>query len=296
MWWRRINIDQSGRQDKADSVQGVWRNGRRVTEFPGLPSVDRRLFIPNTVWDVNDSGFVRLSRSDDPEAWERLVTSDEPITTRIEDDVWAVSSSSGPSIMATMIDALRLKPGMRVLEIGTGTGYNAACMAEMGADVVTVEIDQGAADHARGALQAAGYPNVVVITGNGEEGAPAHAPFDRVIATAAAHTIPYAWVEQTTAGGLIVVPLAATFHPAQPMVILTVGVDGTAEGRFTAPAYFMPLRHQRLSQSVRRETEERWIQSGKPDCTRYGVTVSPNGQRIWLDSPKNVVETTCNID
>jgi protein-L-isoaspartate(D-aspartate) O-methyltransferase len=167
--------------------------------------------------------------------------------------------------------------------------YNAACMAELGADVVSVEIDEDAADHPRTALRAAGYPEVVVITGNGEGGAPAHAPFDRVIATAAAHTVPYSWVDQTTEGVLIVVPWAATFHPAGPLAVLTVRTDGTAQGRFTAPAYFMPLRHQRLPQSVRDETEDRWIKAGMPDCTRYGVTVTPEGQRIWMDSPENVL-------
>lgn len=260
-----------------------------MTRLPALPPVDRRLFIPETVWVSKNGGFVPLSRSDDPEAWERLVASDDPITTQLKDGIWPTSSSSGPSIMAQMIDALQLKAGMRVLEIGTGTGYNAACMAELGADVVTVEIDPELADHARGALRAAGRPDLVVITGNGEDGAPEHAPFDRVIATAAAHTIPYAWIEQTTAAGLIVVPWAATFHPAGPLAILTVNADGTAEGRFTDPAYFMPLRHQRLPQTVRNETEERWIKAGKPDCTRYGITVTPKAQYIWMDSPDNVV-------
>lgn len=260
-----------------------------MTGFSGLPPVDRRLFIPETVWVSDGDGFVRLSRSDDPETWERLVASDDPITTRLKDGIWPTSSSSGPSIMAKMIDALQLKAGMRVLEIGTGTGYNAACMAQLGTDVVSIEIDQDAADHARAALRAAGYTDVVVITGNGEDGAPAHAPFDRVIATAAAHTVPYTWIEQTAVGGLIAVPWAATFHPAWPLAILTTRADGTAEGRFTAPAYFMPLRHQRLPQTVRDETEERWIKAGKPDCTRYGVTVTPEGQQIWLDSPDNVI-------
>jgi protein-L-isoaspartate(D-aspartate) O-methyltransferase len=260
-----------------------------VTAFFGLPPVDRRLFIPETVWVSSADGFVALSRSQDPDGWERLVTSDEPIATQLKNGIWPTSSSSGPSFMAHMIDALQLKAGMRVLEIGTGTGYNAACMAELGAEVVTIEIDPLTADHARGALQAAGYPDVAVITGNGEEGAPAHAPFDRIIATAAAHTLPYVWIAQTKATGLIVVPWAPTFHPADPLAILTVHADGTADGRFTVPAYFMPLRDQRLPQTVRHEAEERWIKAGKPDCSRYGVTVTPKGQCIWLDNPANIV-------
>jgi protein-L-isoaspartate(D-aspartate) O-methyltransferase len=259
-----------------------------MSDFAGLPPVDRRLFIPETIWVVRDGTFIPLSRGDDPEEWDRLVASDDAITTRVKDGMWAMSSSSAPSVMARMIDALRLEPGMRVLEIGTGTGYNAACLAALGAEVVSVEIDEKAAHHARDAVRAAGHPGVVVITANGEGGAPAHAPFDRVMATAAAHTVPYSWIEQTEVGGVIVVPWAATFHPAGPLAVLTIRADGTAEGRFTAPARFMPLRDQRLSQAVLHETEERWIKAGRPDCSRYGVTVTPTGQRIWLDSPANL--------
>ncbi|WP_067793691.1 methyltransferase domain-containing protein [Actinomadura formosensis] len=260
-----------------------------MSEFSGLPPVDRRLFVPETVWVVRDGRFVELSRTDAPEEWEKLVTSDEAIATQVKDRMWPMSSSSAPSVMAQMITALQLKAGMRVLEVGTGTGYNAACLAALGAEVVSVEIERAAADHARRALRAAGHPDVVVITGDGERGAPSHAPFARVLATAAAHTVPYAWIEQTEAGGLIVVPWAATFHPAGPLAVLAVRADGSAEGRFTAPVRFMPLRGQRLPQTALQETEERWAAAGKPEASRFGVTVTPAGQRIWLDSPDNPV-------
>ncbi|GLZ10745.1 O-methyltransferase [Actinomadura sp. NBRC 104425] len=260
-----------------------------MTRFPGLPCIDRRVFIPETVWVVRDAQLVALSRRDEPEEWERLVASDEPIMTQIKDGMWPTSSSSAPSVMAKMIGALRVDAGMRVLEIGTGTGYNAACLAALGAEVVSMEIDPSAADHARHALRVAGFGDVTVITGDGEKGAPAHAPFDRVICTAAAHTVPYAWVEQTRPGGVIVVPWAATFHPAGPLAVLEVRADGTAEGPFVSPAYFMPLRGQGIPQAVRHETEERWIKAGRPDCTRFWVTVTLEGQRVWLDSPDNPI-------
>lgn len=260
-----------------------------MSAFPGLPSVDRRLFIPETVWVVRDGRLVTLARADEPEEWERLVEADEPIITMVKDGAWPTSSSTGPSMMAQMIRALRLEAGMRVLEIGTGTGYNAACLAELGAMVVTVEVDGEMAEHARAALRSAGRPGVVVIAGDGEAGAPSHAPFDRVIATAAAHTVPYAWVEQTRPGGLIVVPWAATFHPDGPLAVLTVGADGTAEGRFTEPSWFMPLHGQRLPQTVLHETRERWHAAGEPEASRYGITVRPDGQSVWLDEPGTVV-------
>ncbi|WP_131737080.1 methyltransferase domain-containing protein [Actinomadura roseirufa] len=267
----------------------MQRDWGKVIEFSGLPHVDRSVFIPETVWVVRDGGFVALSRRDEPEAWDRLVMSDEPITTQLKDGALPTSSSSGPSVMAEMINALCLNAGMRVLEIGTGTGYNAACLAALGAEVVSVEIDPAAADQARHALSAAGHPDVLVITGDGEIGAPSHGPFDRVVATAAAHTVPHAWIEQTKKDGLIVVPWAATFHPTGPLAVLTVRGDGTAEGRFTVPARFMPLYGQRLPQTVLHETEERWAAAGKPEPSRYGVTVNPDGQHIWLDSPDNPI-------
>ncbi|NVI88565.1 protein-L-isoaspartate O-methyltransferase [Actinomadura sp. BRA 177] len=260
-----------------------------MSGFPGLPDVDRQLFVPETVWVIEDGRFVELSRAHAPDEWERLVTSDGAIATQVKDGMWPVSSSSAPSVMAQMIESLQLEPGMRVLEIGTGTGYNAACLTALGAEVVSVEIDHEVAEHARRALRVAGQPSVTVIAGDGEVGAPQYAPFDRVLATAAAHTVPYAWVEQTRAGGLVVVPWAATFHPAGPLAVLVVREDGSAEGRFTAPVRFMPLRGQRLPQTVLHETEERWTAAGEPEACRYGVTVSAEGQRVWLDSPDSPV-------
>ncbi|MDL4818426.1 protein-L-isoaspartate O-methyltransferase family protein [Actinomadura opuntiae] len=241
------------------------------------------------MWVLRDGRLRPLSREAEPEEWERLVGADEPIITKVKDGAWPMSSSTGPSMMAQMIAALRLGADMRVLEIGTGTGYNAACLAELGAEVVTVEVDPEVAAHAEEALRGAGCSDVVVIAGDGEDGAPAYAPFDRVVATAAAHTVPYAWIEQTKPGGLIVVPWAATFHPDGPLAVLTVGTDGTAEGRFTEPSWFMPLHGQRLPQAVLDETRERWKAAGEPQASRYGITVTPDGQDVWLDEPGAVI-------
>lgn len=123
---------------------------------------------------------------------------------------------------------LDLKPGSRVLEVGTGTGWNAAIMAAGGAIVTTVEIEADLASHTRAALDRAGYPEVRVVCGNGESGVPEHAPYDRVIATASAHTIPYAWVSQSAENGRIVVPYSGPHHPSG-LAVLTVS-GGTATG------------------------------------------------------------------
>ena len=202
----------------------------------------------------------------------------------------ATSSSSSPRIMARMINALDLSPGMRILEIGTGTGYNAAVLAYLLGEhsVISIEIDPEVAENARAALHRAGY-RVKVITGDGEGGYPPGAPYDRIIVTAAAHTVPYAWVEQTRPGGVILVPWAPTVHPDSPLARLTVCDDGTADGRFIGTGGFMPMSAQHLLPRISHETEERWIKAGRPDYSRYGITVTADGQCVWLDSPDNPV-------
>ncbi|HEY3735249.1 MAG TPA: hypothetical protein VGL63_15160 [Streptosporangiaceae bacterium] len=148
--------------------------------FPELPPVDRRPFIPDDVWVVANMGGrscrVTMTRWGGSVWWPV----DDSITTSLKDGVWTVSSSSPAA--ASMIGALRLEPGMRVLEIGTETGWNAACLAALGAEVVSVEIDAVIAAQARANLHAAGYGRVTLI-GDGERGAAGYAPYDRVLAT-----------------------------------------------------------------------------------------------------------------
>ncbi|WP_329522084.1 rRNA adenine N-6-methyltransferase family protein [Spirillospora sp. NBC_01491] len=262
-----------------------------------LGLVPRESFVPDTIWvPVEGSGWMRpLHREDEPDGWTEQVRADRSVVIQVDDGavgkgVWPTSSSSAPHVMADMLDALDLHAGMRVLEIGTGSGYNAALLAELaGAEnVTTVEVDPSLAGHARRALDRAGYP-VTVVTGDGMLGHPDHAPYDRIIVTAAVREVPYAWVEQARPGGVILVPWVATFHPDEPLARLEVGPDGTAEGRFGGPGWFMPLRSQRLKQRTIRATDERWAASGRPEARRYGVTVTPGGQRVWLDSPGNPI-------
>jgi protein-L-isoaspartate(D-aspartate) O-methyltransferase len=122
----------------------------------------------------------------------------------------ALSSASQPGIVAAMLEQLDARPGHRVLEIGAGTGYNAALLAYLvgpQGKVTTVDIDAEVAEGARRNLDAAGYEAVRVICGDGEDGYPVGAPFDRIIVTAGAWDIPPAWLEQLASGGRIVVPL-----------------------------------------------------------------------------------------
>jgi protein-L-isoaspartate(D-aspartate) O-methyltransferase len=237
--------------------------------FSGLPPVDRRIFIPDVVWVVRDHEWVRVSRGADPDEWARVVAADDAIVVGLKDGIWPTSSSSAPWLMAQMIRALRLEPGMKVLEIGTGPGFNAACMSALGADVVSIEIDAQLAEQARANLRTAGCENVAVLSGDGELGSAENAPFDRVIATAAAHTIPYTWVEQTRDGGLIVAPYTGKGHGGA-MLVLTVS-DGVARGRADGDASFMPLRGQKMAQS------EQSAINAWPDLY---VEVGPAGQSV----------------
>lgn len=146
-----------------------------------------------------------------PEAEPVKAYADEAIPVKWAADGRPVSSSSQPAIMAIMLEQLRLAPGLRVLEIGTGTGYNAALLAHVvsgtGA-VVTVDIDEELAGSARHRLDATGYRQVMVAAGDGAVGWPAGAPYDRIIVTASARDLAPAWAAQLSDGGRLLVPLS----------------------------------------------------------------------------------------
>jgi len=133
-----------------------------------------------------------------------------------------------------------------VLEIGTGTGYNAALLAHRlgAANVVTVEVDAQVATRARATLDAAGFAGVEAITAAGELGHAPRAPYDRIVSTACVRVVPHAWVRQTRAGGRILTPWSDGYIDGG-LLSLTVGEDGTATGRIVDPCSFMWLRGQR---------------------------------------------------
>ena len=124
---------------------------------------------------------------------------------------------SQPFIVAYMTQRMELKPGFRVLEIGTGSGYQAAILAELGIKVYSVEIVPELAAHARKVLAAEGYGNVEVKTGDGYKGWPEHAPFDAIIVTCAPNEIPAALVGQLKEGGRMILPVGSG---VQQLIIL----------------------------------------------------------------------------
>lgn len=348
-------------------------------------AVARDLFIPGAIWDGDEP----ILREEDPDAWLALVYSDSFVVTQLDDGAtrpgevgrYYSSSSSMPSVMARMLRQLQVGDGDRVLEIGTGTGWNAGLLAYRlgGADVTSIEIDPAVAERARHRLATAALTPTVVC-GDGADGYAAAAPYDRVLATCSVRHVPYAWVEQTRPGGLIVTPWGTPYYNGA-MLRLTVTRDGEASGPMVGTSAFMWLRDQRTpvdyldrvrpgtgpvpaasgtdlhpyepisepgaafmigvlvagcqnvvvhdddgdpdhyalwlmdpaSRSWAQFTHEpgadrpfpvrqrgsrrlwdeveaafaRWETSGRPDITRFGLTVTPDRQYVWLDSPDN---------
>lgn len=362
---------------------------RQLTEAGHLPPswrdafirVDRKRFIPDRVWVRGEGGYEPVNRRTDPGRWNALVYDDRALVTQVEDDGAAVtasvpsSSASMPRVVATMLDVLAVTDGMTVLEVGTGTGYNAALLAARLGDrhVVSVELDPRLADTARARLKDAGYAPTVV-TGDGAQGWAARAPYDRVIATYALHSVPYALVAQTAPGGVIVLPWGTGLYNGV-LLRLTVGEDGTAGGPVVGDCAFMWNRREAPERDVMATVRNRhendatktrtgldprdvfgnedaafsagvlvpdcryavghgldgeftvwladratgswasvdyvpgaagydshqhgprrlwsevesaydwWRNAGSPERTRYGLTVTPTGQRLWLDTP-----------
>jgi len=146
-----------------------------------------------------------------PEVGAAAAYRDEAFVIKCGADGLPISSSSQPAMMAIMIDQLGLEPGHRVLEIGTGSGYNAAVMATVvgsSGHVATMDIDAELVSRARSSLLAGGYDAVVVTCGDGGYGDPGAAPFDRIIVTAGAWDVAPAWLEQLGPSGRLVLPLS----------------------------------------------------------------------------------------
>jgi methyltransferase of ATP-grasp peptide maturase system len=320
--------------------------------------------------------WVAVDRTD--QGWLDAVYADRVLVTQLDDDPtrWAearangpvtgvpTSSSSQPAIMAVMLAALRGAAGHRVLEIGTGTGYNAALLSHRFGerDVTSVDIDPALVETARGRLAEIGY-RPTCVAGDGAEGHPDNAPYDRVLATCAVATIPLPWLAQTAPGGLVVTTLHRPLGAG--LVRITAGEGATGTGRvLPEDGRFMPLRAHRIVSGARPEhptgpgrptvlgsgllasprsafefyaglvlpqvatsgepddvvwlghpdgswvrhvsrgdahqvwqggpralwddveaAYEQWLALGEPTRARFGITVAPDRQEIWLDDP-----------
>jgi protein-L-isoaspartate(D-aspartate) O-methyltransferase len=145
---------------------------------------------------------------------------------------------SQPYIVAFMTEQLQLKPGDRLLEIGSGSGYQAAVLAELAADVYTIEIVEPLAKTAQATLQRVGYKNVHLKVGDGYQGWPEEAPFDAIIVTCAPDKVPQPLVDQLKDGGRMVIPVGQRF--AQQLYLLEKK-NGQLKESATLPVRFVPM-------------------------------------------------------
>ncbi|MFI8435665.1 methyltransferase domain-containing protein [Streptomyces sp. NPDC079020] len=312
-------------QFAADAEAARWSLARALAAAGALgdpawraafEDVPRHLFVPY-FYTSGSRGYERLW-GEDPHPvrrgrWLRGVYADAPLATRIRDGE-LISSSSQPSLMARMLDELDVRDGHTVLEIGAGTGYNAALLAHRLGDraVTTVDLDPEITESAARHLAAAGY-RPAVITGDGARGCPARAPYDRIIATCTLPSVPHAWLAQCRPDGRILAPFATG--------LISLGVRETAHGRYAegrflhTPAYFVHLRGALPPPGRRRplgglprdvfdddlfhflltltegsldphEALSLWRRERRPRRERYGITVGPEGQWAWLDDPE----------
>lgn len=146
---------------------------------------------------------------------------------------------SQPFIVALMTDLLQIRPGDTVLEIGTGLGYQTAVLSRLARQVYSVERIEGLACQARNRLAKLGYDNIEIRLGDGHHGWQEHAPYDKVIVTAAPHAIPPALIEQLKPGGRMVLPVGHFY--SQQLLLLTKDRTGRTETQAILPVIFSAL-------------------------------------------------------
>ncbi|CAL9324404.1 methyltransferase domain-containing protein [Streptomyces sp. SudanB182_2057] len=223
--------------------------------MPSFSAVDRAAFLPHLMWpyDMSTRSSVCVDKRADPDAWYAAADSNVPIVTQWDDGAHSgsdpgklsTSSSSMPSTVFSLLRDLDVEAGMRVLDVGTGTGETAALLSHrLGQrNVTSVEVDATVAATARDRLFKLGFRPEVVV-GDGFHGHAAAAPYDRILATVGLRRLPMDWVTQTRRGGVILAPWGTSYGNADAVVRLVVD-GGTATGPFTRLVEFMKLRAQR---------------------------------------------------
>jgi protein-L-isoaspartate(D-aspartate) O-methyltransferase len=220
---------------------GALTSPQWISAFRAVP---RHVFVPRFLIDRDSTGTYEFLDSEDPamrQEWLERVYLDEPLPTQLDGDAW-ISSSSQPSLMAMMLEALDVTGGERILEIGTGTGYNAAllCEALSYERVVTVDIDPSLIRLAKQRLNGLGYfPTVEAV--DGADGYADASPYDRIVATCSMTRVPASWIKQASEGGLILVNLYRDFRGGA-LALLSANEEEASGNFLPFAGGFMPTR------------------------------------------------------
>ncbi len=238
--------DQANQQmvDRLIAEGALW-SPPLIAAFRSTP---RHLFLDRTFQYQRKHNRWREVLTREPGLEElRIVYSDRALITHLgrpepSKPLVPISSSSQPSLMAQMLEDLRLAPGLRVLEIGSGTGYNAALLAAVvrPGRVVSVDVDREVLSEAWAHLRPFSERAVELRHADGREGWPEGAPYDRIMVTAATPDLEPAWLGQLAEQGLLLAPLALA--PGLAFVVSGTVHEGLFSGRLTRAAYFMGLR------------------------------------------------------
>ncbi len=212
-------------QARADMLRAIEASARRAA-----PATGRAAIAPPVM-----AAMGRVPRHEFvPESLRAFAYVNRPLP--IGED----QTISQPYIVALMTDLLDVAPGDRILEVGTGSGYQAAVLAEMGAKVWSIEIIETLALSARARLERLGYRNVSVRAGDGYHGWAEAAPFDGIVVTAAAPHVPQPLVDQLAPGAALVIPVGPA-GAVQQLLVIEKQADGGVATRAVLPVRFVPL-------------------------------------------------------
>jgi protein-L-isoaspartate(D-aspartate) O-methyltransferase len=206
-------------------VREIERTQREVAAQTGRKTLDSKVLA--VMAEVPRHQFV-------PAAWQRDAYENRPLP------IGHGQTISQPYIVALMTDLLRVQPGDRVFELGTGSGYQAAILAKLSKEVYSVEIIEPLGNEAGQRLARLGYANVKVKVADGYYGWPEHAPFEGIIVTAAGSHVPPPLVAQLKPGGRMVIPVGTSFL-TQHLLLIEKQQDGTITTRQILPVSFVPL-------------------------------------------------------